>query len=390
MTALQTKGEKARGERQIYGLDLIRFAAALLVVGHHLGFMIYVRHIAEMNYRYLGPYMWAGWTGVEIFFVLSGFVIAYSAERASASGFVKSRLVRLYPAAWICSTLTVAALLLSGQSGLDWALMRGWGNALILFSNGPWIDGGYWTLAIEIGFYLLVFLLLLAKRFHYLGPVMSVVGGVSAASWIFYFLWRHGRVQPGAFGQKYLELLTSNVWAARLLVQHGCFFAIGCLLWLCFFQRFTAMRVLVVLLCCAGGVCEILWHARFFYDFAGINYSKLTPVLLWLVSIVAICASVKYNNTIRILIGGGGVRVARTLGVITYPLYLLNQVAGSALLAQLHKLMPDLVALGVSVVLLVGASYAISKYLEAPLQLGLRHVLGFSKRGAPQIAATAP
>ena len=388
-TALANAGT-ARIERQIYGLDLIRFCAALLVVGHHLGFMIWVRNIADMHYRYLGPYTWAGWTGVEIFFVLSGFVIAYSADRASASSFARSRFVRLYPAAWICSSITAAALVMTHQMSLGWSLLQRWGNALILFSNGPWVDGGYWTLSIEIGFYLVVFLLLFARWFHHLGLVMSLIGCASSLGWIYVFLWRHGRVHPGPWGQAYFQWLTGNAWAARLLVQHGCFFAIGCLLWLCFFQRITFTRVLVIVLCCAGGVCEILWHAIFFYEFAKIDYSKLTPVLLWLSSVVAICASVKYNEAIRQALGQRGARVARTLGVITYPLYLLNQVAGSALLAQLHGKMPDLMALLLSVLLLIAASFLISRYLETPIQHGLRHVLGFAKRGVRPVAATVP
>ena len=126
-TALANAGT-ARIERQIYGLDLIRFCAALLVVGHHLGFMIWVRNIADMHYRYLGPYTWAGWTGVEIFFVLSGFVIAYSADRASASSFARSRFVRLYPAAWICSSITAAALVMTHQMSLGWSLPAAMGQ----------------------------------------------------------------------------------------------------------------------------------------------------------------------------------------------------------------------------------------------------------------------
>ena len=148
---------------------------------------------------------------------------------------------------------------------------------------------------------------------------MSLIGCASSLGWIYVFLWRHGRVHPEPWGQAYFQWLTGNAWAARLLVQHGCFFAIGCLLWLCFFQRITFTRVLVIVLCCAGGVCEILWHAIFFYEFAKIDYSKLTPVLLWLSSVVAICASVKYNEAIRQALGQRGARVARTLGVITYP-----------------------------------------------------------------------
>jgi len=54
---------------------------------------------------------WLGWVGVEIFFVLSVFVIAYSAEGSSAFSFFRSRILRLMPAVWICASLVFAVLL---------------------------------------------------------------------------------------------------------------------------------------------------------------------------------------------------------------------------------------------------------------------------------------
>jgi peptidoglycan/LPS O-acetylase OafA/YrhL len=51
--------------RQLLGLDLIRFSAAFMVLAFHL-----------CAGTALGPLTRWGWVGVEIFFVLSGFVIA--------------------------------------------------------------------------------------------------------------------------------------------------------------------------------------------------------------------------------------------------------------------------------------------------------------------------
>src|SRR4051812_23206228 len=71
------------------GLDLIRFFAASLVLMFHLAFFSWGSS-AGLNYRLAGAptspelvFMNAGWVGVEVFFVLSGFVIAQSAKGSS-------------------------------------------------------------------------------------------------------------------------------------------------------------------------------------------------------------------------------------------------------------------------------------------------------------------
>ena len=105
-------------------LDPLRFAAALGVAVFHLmfwswagsstgvapGFEHYVS--AGLQFQSAAPFTWFGWVGVEIFFVISGFVIANSASNVSAREFLVGRALRLYPAVWVCSTLTFIVLLL--------------------------------------------------------------------------------------------------------------------------------------------------------------------------------------------------------------------------------------------------------------------------------------
>src|SRR5581483_4971733 len=104
-------------------LDPLRFAAALGVAVFHLtfwswagsatgtapGFEHYVA--AGLQFQSAAPFTWFGWVGVEIFFVISGFVIANSARNASPSAFLLGRALRLYPAVWVCATATFIVLL---------------------------------------------------------------------------------------------------------------------------------------------------------------------------------------------------------------------------------------------------------------------------------------
>ncbi len=378
--------------RQIYGLDLIRFAAAMLVVFHHFAFWAWVRQGIPVHYFYLGPYTWSGWVGVQIFFVLSGFIIAYSAGNAPPLDFVRSRMVRLYPAAWICSTCTLLALVLSHSSPLNAGLVLTWLNSFALIPHSRWIDGSYWTLLVEISFYALVFLLLLVRGFKRIGFVMSVIGIASTAVSLYKFAAENRVLHVDTAGRIYTlyRVVSASGWSNRLLLEHGCLFAIGVLLWLCIFHKVTAARTVTILICTTGCIAGIDRESTYFTQEAHKAYSHATPVLIWIVSVFCIIVSVRYNTAIGNVLGNQGAAIVRRLGLITYPLYLFHQVNGYILLRLYIKAMPDIAALILTVLTVLGASWIISVFLETPIQRWLRGILGSNQRLAASQTATLP
>ena len=80
--------ERVSHSRQIVGLDLVRFAAACLVMFFHFGFWMWAGPAESITSRAAGvsvrfpelTFLSFGRVGVEIFFVISGFIIAYSAR----------------------------------------------------------------------------------------------------------------------------------------------------------------------------------------------------------------------------------------------------------------------------------------------------------------------
>ena len=334
---------RTAASRQLCGLDLIRFAAALLVVVHHLGFWVSVVHpTTRPAISSVAPYTWAGWIGVEIFFVLSCFVIAYSAERASAVDFVISRAVRLYPAAWICSTLSLILFLLVHQLEFSRSLMLNWLSTLTLLPYGILIEAVYWTLRVEIVFYAVVLFSLITKTFNRIGQIMTLLGLLSTGGWA-YTAALAGATSPSRFGRWVAAFYVKAPLWDELLARFAPFFAIGVLLWLCLFRKTTVGRILAIALCAVGCLLEIRVHAHILLVGSGMQLSLWTPVLLWLAALVGIVASVKFNQRLIALLGQRGVVTCRTLGLMTYPLYLVHAGPGLILMHTLHGRIPDLV-----------------------------------------------
>src|ERR1700733_14307006 len=103
---------KTTGERKYQGLQILRITAACMVLLTHSTF--YASERLDKHFRVWGN----GATGVDIFFVLSGFVMIYSStklmnDRNGWKIFAERRIVRIVPIYWITTTIKVIALLLT-------------------------------------------------------------------------------------------------------------------------------------------------------------------------------------------------------------------------------------------------------------------------------------
>ena len=370
--------------QQILGLDALRFLAATLVFGYHLVYLIthesYVHHWGgvKANFEALTPITWFGWIGVQIFFTLSGFVIAYSASGSTASRFIKSRVVRLFPAAWICSAITLLVVIWGTHSLTRYML----GNAVrgcFMWPSNRLLDGSYWTLPIEIVFYALIATLLGFGLFSRLEQVMILLGLYSSSVSTYLLGVRVGWFRPSGLSRLLLagiEDYRGNV----LLYQHGTYFAIGALLWMVLLQQPTRRRIFAIALLIFGSIVQILNFSTNFSSTPQGSRPPWVPITVWLLCVAAIAASVRWNVVLHTFFKPAGARALRILGLMTYPLYLLHQRIGYLLFPRLQPLLPNWAIVTVLFAGCLLASYLVAMYAEKTLQGLFRKVLDRATR----------
>lgn len=144
--------------RRLWALDGLRGLAALAVVAYH-----YLDRGPHL-YPVLGsrnPWVEWGQYGVQLFFMISGFVIFDSVRYSTTGKFFAYRVIRLYPAYWVAVILTFFTVSVFGLPGRETPLHVAFVNLTMLqgFINVQHVDGAYWTLAIELTFYIVIALL---------------------------------------------------------------------------------------------------------------------------------------------------------------------------------------------------------------------------------------
>src|SRR5882672_10893438 len=139
---------------RVEALDLLRLVAVLAVVLYHFGFWGPAAG-GMPAIPWLAPVAKYGFLGVPVFFIISGFVIAYSAEGRTAAGFAIARFSRIYPTFVFCMTLTFLALLFWGVPHFQTSLAQWFANLFIAATalGQPYMDAAYWSLVIEVVFY---------------------------------------------------------------------------------------------------------------------------------------------------------------------------------------------------------------------------------------------
>jgi peptidoglycan/LPS O-acetylase OafA/YrhL len=154
--------------KRITTIDALRGIASFAVCFYHLSYCSNIC-LPQGALKSVGSF---GWLGVEVFFVISGFIIPYALHRAGYQlkqygTFVLKRVVRLDPPYLATIALIIPlgyfSAMAPGFQGPPFTVSTS--QVLLhlaylnVFFGGNWLNPVFWTLAIEFQYYLLVGLL---------------------------------------------------------------------------------------------------------------------------------------------------------------------------------------------------------------------------------------
>ena len=366
--------DKEQERPQTYiGLDVVRFCAALAVAFYHLSFWWWLPTVTggrfvhfQVAYAPLAEVTRWGYVGVPIFFVLSGFIIAASALGRSAGGFLRSRILRLYPAVWICTPILLAVT--HERTGLVATTLR----TFALWPRGPWLSGVFWTLGVEIVFYAFIAVAIaLGVSLWRAGAAFGLAG---ATFWIL-------RAFDFAFGGRF-ETVFATVEQSTiggLVVVQSCFFGVGIALWA--INRDGASLIKLALLACFifAGCIATYAGGRFEIAHTGVAGHAYYPTLAWLTATVLTAVSIWLQPIIWQRFGTCSY-VFRAMGLATYPLYLIQSELGMWIMHT--STLPPSLALSVALVAVVTLAFIIVALERWPRSV-LRRLLHSKSKAIP-------
>jgi len=307
---------RASAASHLSGLDLARGLAAIAVVLFHFtnnGWLPKEHWMTNLG--------WYGHLGVRAFFVMSGFVVPFAMWRGGYTGqaffsFMGRRLVRLYPpyAVSVCIMGATAVVLGSEVSLGSLAAHAFYLNDLV---GSPWLMEVYWTLAIEVQFYVLIALIWRIIAIGSSSPFVTLAVATVAATFL--------------------------PWPERSLPNYANYFLLG--------------------------IAAFRWHSEIGSRFVDGTVAALAAVAIWREhEFHSACAAVLPLALLALPITVP--RWGRFLGDLSYSLYLFHMVTGAAFLAALGALpFPSelrapmvFVALAIS----LGAAWIAFRLIESP------------------------
>lgn len=302
------------GTTRFEEIDALRGLAAMCVmVSHYSWYCVKSFQEAPFGFELHTIY---GFYAVQLFFIISGFVISLTLEKCSNwRDFAFSRLSRLYPAYWAALTLMVVVEHFAfGET--PW--IGGYAANLTMlqeFVGLPNLDGVFWSLTVEVAFYAIMAIIFTTG----LLPRIEVV----AAIWLVVAcLW--------SLVDQYLGIALPPFLPRYLILRHVPYFVAGIMFYRIAAMGQTRLRVALILAAlAAAGWIDGLWD-------------RDVPAVGWVDGVERLGVAALLFTIFGLAVAGK-LRFAVSpltlwLGGISYSLYLSHRNLGFSMLSRLHEL----------------------------------------------------
>jgi len=332
-------------KNRISSLDGLRGLAILLVILFHA----FARwpHIVPYGPRFAEiPFFANGWLGVELFFLISGFVILMTLEKChNFWEFMLRRWLRLFPAMLVCSSLIFASQFLFPErpSGISkWAdilpgltfLNSSWWGA-VLGEQPNLLEGSFWSLLVEVKFYILF------GGLYFLVGWRKAISVLLALFLLTNIFFACKEVAP--------TVTIHGVWRIADDAKYYGWFAAGAL-----YYEYTRngerkhlLSAILIALLSAVTVHEFEWKAM---------PCAIGIVLLFTTAIVSKKLCVLWEHPFFIF-----------LGFVSYPLYLLHENMMISMIVKVGHFapwMPDILMPIIPVIIIIGLSWCVVRFAE--------------------------
>ncbi len=347
---------RARG--RLRALDGLRLVAALMVCAYHYGGRGGdIQHAWGSSPHHLFPRVAGAFSygplGVQIFFIISGFVICMSGWGRSVKDFAISRIVRLYPAYWAALIIvTVAFVAVGYQRPSDADLLTNF-TMLQMPAGAERVLGVCWTLWAEMRFYLLFTLFVVWP------------GATRKRVLVFCAVWTVGALYADTSGQEFLK--------TALMPTYAPFFVGGMGLYLVYRFGHDAFAWGVV------GVGFLLGQRYAVQDLVAPKHMDVFHhrTQFAVIAIVALGFAAVAAVTLVPWIARVEWRWLTTAGALTYPFYLVHEHLGWVVIGKAREhtdLSAGVIFAGTVLAMLVLA-WLMHRLVERPLAPLLKRVL---------------
>lgn len=310
-------------------IDNLRAVAIILVVLFH-----YTYHY-ESEYLFRSD-NWSlkiakfGWSGVDLFFIVSGYCIAMTITKAhNFFEFIVRRAARLYPGYLVCGILTLIFYSIFELPGREVGWFVGFMNLIfanfIPGLNFQYIDGIYWALIVEIKFYL------------FFGIIFFLIKDLSKSIYFWFIFCLIGNIL--FFTDKINNPFLMSIF------PHANLFLLGLSIY-----YFKKISTLIKILIFTFLIISILVNER---------YAGFEIYFILMISTVIFILHKKVDFKIKYF---------SYLGLLSYTWYLTHNAIGIIIIRELNKLNYQNISVFVAIIFTLFISYLIFNFIETKLK----------------------